>query len=177
VGSLSKENLEVIADWMLLAGALLLFGSLFLTWSHQISPTLGAMFGTADALQGVPANPTAWQVYSAADVLLAALAAGLLGVAMYGTRTLRMVALGFGFVGLVFVIHAIASPPTNGVGNLFNPANSMPQYLPIDPGAGLGETLALFGLLGAIAGLVISFAADEPEPAPAADRGLQPLAG
>jgi hypothetical protein len=175
VGSLSKENLEVIADWMLLAGALLLFGSLFLTWSHQISPTLHAMFGTADALQGVPADPTAWQVYSAADVLLATLSIGLLGVAMYGTRTLRMVALGVAFVGLVFVIHAIASPPSNGVGSLFNPANSVPQYIPVGAGAGLGETVALLGLLGAIGGLVISFVADEP--LPAADRGLQPIAG
>ncbi len=160
---MNKENLEVIADWMLLIGALLLFGSLFFTWSHQISPALKAMFGAADALQGVPADPTAWQVYSAADVLLAVLAVGLLGVAMYGTRTLRMVALFCAFAGLVFVVHALATPPTNGVANLFNPANSVPQYVSINAGAGSGQTVALLGLLTAIVGLAISFIADEPE--------------
>jgi hypothetical protein len=32
----SSENREVLGDWLLVAGALALFGSLFLTWSHQI---------------------------------------------------------------------------------------------------------------------------------------------
>ncbi len=49
-----------------------LFGSLFLTWSHQFSAGVpGANGGHRPQLNGVPHDPTAWQVYSVADVLLA----------------------------------------------------------------------------------------------------------
>jgi hypothetical protein len=57
------------------------------------------------------------------------------------------------------VIHAVASPPTNGA-NIFNPALSVPDYA--DPGstAGPGETIAIIGLLLTIVGLGMSFTAD-----------------
>ena len=68
--SLGREQREVIADWLIVAGAVALFASLFLTWSHQFSPAFLAAWGTSDALRGVPHDPTAWQVYASADVLL-----------------------------------------------------------------------------------------------------------
>jgi hypothetical protein len=158
--AVSKETREALSDWFVVAGALLLFGSLFLTWSHQLSPSFLALFGSYGPLRGVPRDPTAWQVYSAADVCLAVLAAGLFLVALVGSRATRLVSLFAAALGLAFVLHALSSPPTNGAANIFNPANSVPNYLPLSPGAGLGETVALVALGLAIAGLALSLTAD-----------------
>jgi hypothetical protein len=156
----SKETREALSDWFVVAGALLLFGSLFLTWSHQLSPSFLALFGSYGPLNGVPRDPTAWQVYSAADVVLAVLAAWLFVVALIGSRATRPVALLASALGLAFVLHALSSPPTNGAANIVNPADSVPSYLPLSPGAGFGETVALIALGLAIAGLALSLTAD-----------------
>jgi hypothetical protein len=153
----SYENREALADWLLVLGAILLFGSLFLTWSHQLQKPLLVLFGTSDTLHGVPRDPTAWQVYSAADVVLALFAVALAAVAVAGSRGMRMAAFAGAFAALVFVIHAIASPPMSGVSNLFSPSNNVPQYYPLAPGAGVGETVALVAVLLAICGLGLSF--------------------
>src|SRR5690242_14907295 len=103
---------------MLLSGPIL-FGSLFLTWSHQFSRPFLAQYGGSAALQSVPHEPTAWQVYSAADVLLALLAAALVGAALRGTRNVRLaLVLPLG-VALAFTVHALSAPPTNGA-DIFN---------------------------------------------------------
>ncbi len=155
-----KDTREALSDWLMVAGALLLFGSLFLTWSHQLSPSFLALFGSDGPLRGVPRDPTAWQVYSAADVSLAVLAGGLLLAALVGSRAARLVALFASALGLAFVLHALHSPPTNGAANIFNPADSVPNYLPLSPGAGFGETVALIALGLAIAGLALSLTVD-----------------
>jgi hypothetical protein len=154
-----KEHRELVADWLMITGGAALLGSLFLTWSHQFSPHFLALFEATTQLQGVPHDPTAWQVYSAADVVLAVLAAGLVAVALLGSRGTRLTALGAAIVGLVFTLHALSSPPTNGA-TIFDPALSVPNYFPNAPAAGLGETVAIVGLLVAIAGLGLSFTAD-----------------
>jgi hypothetical protein len=156
---LSNKNREVLSDWMIVLGAVALFGSLFLAWSHQFSGAFLAEFGTSVLLNGVPHDPTAWQVYSAADVLLALLAAGLVAAALVGSRTVRMVALVGAAIALAFTIHALSAPPTNGA-NIFNPALSVPQYASPGSTAGIGETIAIIGLLLGIAGLGVSLAAD-----------------
>jgi hypothetical protein len=152
----SKEDQEATANWLILVGALALFGSLFLTWSHQLTTPLLTVFGPlSPALQGVPADPTAWQVYSAADVVLALLAAGLVASAVIGSRAARQCAAVAAVLAVIFVVHAIAAPPTNGV-LLSDPSQSIPNYLSITPGAGVGETVALLALLLALAGLLLS---------------------
>jgi hypothetical protein len=154
---MSKVNREVLSDWMIVLGAAILFGSLFLTWSHQFSAPFLDEFGAA--INGVPRDPTAWQVYSAADIVLALLAVGLLGSALFGSRGMRVaVAVGAG-VAVAFVIHAVAVPPTDGA-NIFNPSLSVPDYAPPGSSAGPGETVALIGLLVALFGLAVSFTAD-----------------
>jgi hypothetical protein len=155
-----KEDREALADWMIVLGALMLVGSLFLTWSHQLSREFLVQFGVTEALRGVPHDPTAWQVYSAADVLLAALAAGLLGVALIGTRRARIGAVVAGVAGLAFVLRALSAPPTNHAASIFQSHASVPNYLPLSAGAGPGETLALVALLVVLAGLALSFTAD-----------------
>jgi hypothetical protein len=155
----NKEQREVIADWLIVFGAIGLFVSLFLTWSHQFSPSFLAQWGSSPQLQGVPHNPTAWQVYSAADVVLATLALLLVAVAMIGTRPARMVALLAAAIGLAFTLHALSVPPTNGA-NIFDPALTASNYAPNSPAAGAGETVALAALGVALAGLVLSFTAD-----------------
>jgi hypothetical protein len=155
----SKEVREVVADWLMVISALVLFVSLFLTWSHQFSAPFLAAFGSSVMLQGVPHNPTAWQVYSIADVLLAVLAALLLISALIGNRATRLATLGASAVGLAFAIHALSVPPTNGA-NIFNPALSVPAYFPNSATAGAGETVAIVSLALAILGLVLSFTAD-----------------
>jgi hypothetical protein len=154
-----KEDREVLADWLMAIGAVGLFASLFLTWSHQFSPDFLVRFGTADLLRDVPRDPNAWRVYSVADVILALLAIGLMAVALFGTRPIRIGALAVSLLGLAFTVHAISVPPTNAP-SLFNPSLDIPNYFPYGATAGAGETIALIALLIAIAGLVVSFTAD-----------------
>jgi hypothetical protein len=156
----SRENREVLADWLMVAGAAGLFASLFLTWSHQLSAAFLTYFGSFDPLGDVPRDPTAWQVYSAADVVLALLAAALLAVALAGPRPTRVATLVASLGGLAFVVHALSTPPTNGGGHAFTPLVSVPSSVSLSPTAGVGETVALLALLVAIGGLVLSFTAD-----------------
>ena len=136
----------------MLIGALVLVVSLFLTWSHQLSPALAAQAGAAVA--SVPRDPTAWQVYSAADVLLAILAAALVLVAFAGSRRARLVLLLPIGVALAFVVHAMGTPPTNGL-NLPSLAAS-----PAHPTAGPGELVAVIGMGLAVAGVALSLTTD-----------------
>jgi hypothetical protein len=152
------ENREVLADWMVAVGAVGLFVSLFLTWSHQFSPAFVTEFGTSDLLRGVPRDPTGWQVYPVADVLLALLAGLLLAVAVIGTRAMRMVAALAAALALGFALHELSSPPTNGA-NIFNPVYSVPHYAS-GASAGVGETVAIICLTLALGGLAISLTTD-----------------
>jgi hypothetical protein len=152
-----KETREALADWLIVGGAVVLFASLFLTWSHQFSQPFLLQFGSSDLLRGVPRDPTAWQVYSAADVLLMLLALAL--VAVVGTRPVRIAAAVVGAVALGFTLHALSSPPTNGA-DIFHAAYSVPQYSSSGATAGAGETVAILGLLVALGGLAFSFTAD-----------------
>ncbi len=150
---------EAIADWLMLLGAPILFVSLFLSWSHQFSPAFLAQYGHTPALAGIPRDPTAWQVYSIVDVLVAVLAAGLLAVALRGTRAGRIAVLLGLLVALAFTIHALGTPPTRGA-NLFDPSLKPPAYTPDHPQSGAGEVVALVGLGLGIGGVLVSFTAD-----------------
>ncbi|MDQ6744542.1 MAG: hypothetical protein M3Z27_00755 [Actinomycetota bacterium] len=150
-----RERGERLADWLTLTGALALFASLFLTWSHQFSAAFLAAEGTSEKLHGVPHDPTAWQVYSAADVLLALLSVALAGVALAGTRRARVITLAFSLPALAFALHALATPPTNGA-NIFDPSLGVPSYVPNSPAAGPGETVAILALGIGTMGLLLS---------------------
>lgn len=141
---------------MLLSGPVL-FLSLFLTWSHQFSPSFLATYAHTAALRGLPRDPTGWQVYSIADVLLALLAAGLVAVALGGSRPGRIIVLMGLVAGLAFVIHALAAPPTDGA-SLFDAATG--TYAPNRPGSGAGEIVALIGLAVGMGGVLVSLTAD-----------------
>lgn len=156
---MTKATRETIADWLMLLAAPILLGSLFLAWSHQLSPALRARYGSTAILQGVPADPTAWQVYSTADVLLALVAAGLLAAALRGGRSGRAVLTGAVMIALVFTVHALSVPPANGV-TVFDSLASPPGYVANPIRAGVGETLALVALVMGLAGLLLSFTAD-----------------
>ena len=136
---MSRGLREAVADWLMLVGAVVLVVSLFLAWSHQ-HPVAGAA-------AGIPRDPTGWQVYSAADVLLALLGAALVYVSFLGTRRARGIAVLPAAIGLAFVIHALGVPPTNGAGLQ-------------RAGSGAGEVVALIGLGCATLGLALSFTAD-----------------
>ena len=148
---------EAVAGWLTLIGALALLGSLFLSWSHQLQPGLVSAAGGSPVLRGVPSDPTAWQVYSVADVLLALLAGALFAAAVSGARRVRIGMLAAVGVGVAFTVHALSVPPSNGA-IVLNPASGVAQYLPRAPSAGAGETIALIGLALAIAGLGLSLA-------------------
>ncbi len=155
---MSAPQRERIGDWLIIAGAVALFGSLFLAWSHQFSPSFLSQWGTSGQLQGLPHDPTAWQVYSATDVLLALLAVALVIAALAGGRAVRVGVIVACGLAAAFILRALAAPPTNGA-NIFDPAATAPAY-PNVPTAGLGETVALVGLGLALAGLLVSFTAD-----------------
>ena len=140
---------------MIRLGAVGLAASLFLPWSHQFSPSLLARFGSSPLLRGVPRDPTAWQVYSIVDGLLAGLAAALALAASAGGRTARRVLAGFVVVALAFTVHALSVPPTNGA-NVVDNAARPASYLSNAPRSGAGEALALVALLLAGAGLGLS---------------------
>jgi hypothetical protein len=152
----NERRRERVADWLIMVGGAALLVSLFLVWSHQFAPAFLAQFGSSDQLLGVPHDPTAWQVYSAADVILALVAAGLIVVALVGNRSARIGALVAIAIALAFTLHALSVPPTNGA-NIFDPSLSVPTYAANSPGAGLGETVALAGLTVAMIGLALSF--------------------
>lgn len=148
---------HLLPDRMAVIGAVGVLLSLFLPWSHQLPRSLLAEPGAAVAFEGVPRDPTGWQVYSVADVLLAVLAAGLVVAVLVGRRPPRVVALIATALALAFVAHAVAVPPTNGA-TLLN-ANAEPaSYLPSTATAGAGETVALVALSVAAAGLLVGVA-------------------
>jgi hypothetical protein len=150
---------ELFADWLIVAGGIALLISLFLTWSHQFSAPFLAQFGSSSQLQGVPHDPTAWQVYSAADVLFALLALALIVIALVGGRRVRIGALVASAIALAFALHALGTPPTNGA-NIFDPSLSVPAYFPTRATAGPGITVAIIALGVALIGLALSFTAD-----------------
>jgi hypothetical protein len=158
-GPLAARRRERIADWSIVIGAVGLFVSLFLTWSHQFSAAFLAEWGSSYQLIGVPHDPTAWQLFSATDVLLALLAAGLLAIALIGGRTARLVAIFPSGIALAFALHALSTPPTNGA-NIFDPSLSVPAYFPNSPTAGIGVTFAIVALCVALLGLVLSSATE-----------------
>ncbi len=148
---------QTLADWLMALAAPLLLLSLFLAWSHQFSPAFLTRWGRTSVLQGVPHDPTAWQVYSDADVLLALVAGGLLAVALRGGRALR-IALALALaVCIPFTVHAIGVPPTNGA-VVFDAAAG--TWARNSPSAGPGEWVALLALLAGGAGVGLSFSAD-----------------
>ncbi len=156
---MSKGLRETISDWLMAISGPLLLGSLFLTWSHQLSPGLRTQYGATAALAGVPAHPTAWQVYSGADVLLALVAGGLMAVALWGGRA-RRIALALALVvAVAFVVHALSVPPTNGA-LVFDPTLTPPGYSANPVSSGGGEVLALVALgLGSL-GVALAFTVD-----------------
>jgi hypothetical protein len=153
-----RQIREGIADWLIVFGALLLLLSLFLTWSHQFTNAFVREVGS-DQLQGIPRDPTAWQVYSIADVLLALLAGALVVAALVAGRGARISALVAALLGLVFTIHAANVAPTNGV-NISTPNASVSHLVPSTATSGGGEVVAIVGLGIAIVGLALSFTAD-----------------
>lgn len=156
---MTRENRETIADWLMVLGATGLFASLFLTWSHQFSAAFLAKWGSSGVLAGVPHDPTAWQVYSVSDVLLALLATALVAVALAGNRRARLGMLPAVVIGLAVVWHALGDPPTNGA-SVYAPNLSSLGYFPDSPSAGAGEIVAIAGLGLMLVGLVLSFTAD-----------------
>jgi len=110
----SKAGREVLADWLIVFGAVWLFVSLFLTWSHQFSPAfLSSPSGSSPLLQGAPHDPNAWQVYSDMDVVLALLALAFAAVALIGGRSARIIVWIAAVIAFAFTVHAISDPPTN----------------------------------------------------------------
>ena len=156
---MTRARREAVADWLIVIGAGVLLVSLFLTWSHQFSPAFLAAWGTSEQLRGVPHDPTAWQVYSVMDVVLAALAVGLVAAALRGNRVARLCAIAGCALAAAFILHALAHAPTNGA-DIFNPALSVPDYAPNSPTSGVGEVVALAGIAAGVVGLVLSFTAD-----------------
>ncbi|MGH2892248.1 MAG: hypothetical protein ACRDPM_03125 [Solirubrobacteraceae bacterium] len=153
---MSKGVRETISDWLMAISGPLLLGSLFLTWSHQLSTGVKARYGGTAALAGVPADPTAWQVYSGADVLLALAAGGLMVVALWGGRARRIALTLALIVALVFVVHALSVPPTNGA-LVFDPTLTPPGYTANPVSSGAGEVLALVALGLGSAGVLLAF--------------------
>jgi hypothetical protein len=153
----SARAREALADWLMALAAPLLLGSEFLTWSHQVRGQLAARYGTSAALAGVPRDPTAWQVYSTVDVLLALVAAGLAAVALWGGRVRRRVLFGGLLLGLAFTAHALAAAPRNGV-LVFAPSTG--RYIDPRATAGVGEWVALVALVVGTAGAGLSMSAD-----------------
>jgi hypothetical protein len=153
----SKGKREAIADWLMLLGGPILLGSLFLTWSHQFSREFLTQYGGSAALQGIPHDPDAWQLYSAVDVLLALLAGGLIAVALRGSRHARIALILPLAVALAFTVHALGVPPVNGA-DIFDAARGV--YVSSSPTSGPGEVAALIGLALGLGGVLLSLSAD-----------------
>ena len=141
---------------MVLAGPLLVI-STFLVWSHQFSAVTLKRYGSSLALQGVPHDPDAWQVYSTVDVLLVVLAIALVAVALAGDRTARWVLLAALAVALAFCVHAVSFAPTNGT--LIGDA-ATGRYADTGASSGVGELVALAALCLGAAGVLATLLTD-----------------
>jgi hypothetical protein len=155
----TRARRETSGDLALLAAGGLLLASLFLVWSHQLSTSALARYSATGAFAGVPRSPTGWQVYSAADVVLALVAAALVAAALRGGRGGRWLLAAVLAIALAFVVHAEVTPPTNGT-NVFDPSATPPAYVHDAATPGPGEALALVALVLGAAGLLLSFSAD-----------------
>jgi hypothetical protein len=104
------------ADGLSGVGGLILFVSLFLPWSHQLSPALVARFGASSpVLAGIPAAPNAWQVYDTVGWVMLALVLALLSTWANPAWRPRLIRAGAVVLALAFVIHALIDAPTNGL--------------------------------------------------------------
>lgn len=157
--AVSKDDGNVVADWLILFSAFVLTVSLFLPWS-SLSSAYVAVADRLHTLQGVATDPDAWQVYSAADVLLFVLAVMLVYTALAGPRAGRVVALVATVLALAFTIHAEAVPPTNGAPSAFRPGLGVGSTVTPDPSSGAGEAAAIIALLVALGGLGLSLVTD-----------------
>ena len=91
--------------------------------------------------------------------ITALVAGGLLLVALFGGRgRRRALALGL-VVALVFVIHALSVPPTNGV-VVFDPTLTPPGDTANPVTSGGGEVLALVALALGGVGVALGFSVD-----------------
>ena len=156
---MNRARRGLLAARIILGAGALLVISLFLVWSHQLSPPVIARYAGTGAFAGVPRDPDGWQVYSTADVGLALVAAGFGAVALRGGRTARLVLAGALAIALAFVAHALATPPTNGA-TVFAPSSHPPAYATTAATDGIGETVALVALAVGAAGLALSFTAE-----------------
>ena len=152
-----RARSERAADFVMVIAGVLLAASTFLVWSHQFSPATLARDGSSLALQGVPHDPDAWQVYSTVDVLLALLAIALVAVALAGDRTARWVLLAALVVAIVFCVHAVTVAPTNGA-LIGDPATG--GYVDTGATSGVGEVVALAALALGGAGIVTTLLID-----------------
>jgi hypothetical protein len=143
----------------MLFSAVVLLVSLFLAWS-RLSPDYVAVANRLRTLQTMPHDPTGWQVFSAADVLLVLLALALIAVALKGPRRARIGTLLACVLALAFTIRAEHSPPTNGEATDFRPGAVVTSYVAPAPTPGAGETAALVALVAAIGGLTLSLTTD-----------------
>ena len=157
--AVSKDDGNVVADWLVLISAFVLTVSLFLPWS-SLSSTYVSVADRLHTLQGVATEPDAWQVYSAADVLLFVLAVVLVYMALAGPRAGRVVALVATLLALAFTIHAESRPPTNGAPSAFRPGQDVGSTVAPDPSSGAGEAAAIIALLVAVGGLGLSLVTD-----------------
>jgi hypothetical protein len=143
---------QLVADWLQVIGGLALLASLFLAWSHQYPAAVLAAPGMRAALAGVPQDATAWEVYSAADVLIALVAvalvlSGVVGIGRARTALVVVVALALGFT-----IHAASVAPTSGV-DVIVPGQS--HFVRELARSGPGETVAILALVGAMVGVAL----------------------
>lgn len=153
---MGRRARQLSGDWLLVVSAALLLGSLFFTWSHQFPAAVLRVPGMRVALAGVPGNPDAWQVYSVADVFLAAVAGALLMTALFGVGRSLPIVIAAALGALVFVLHAASVPPTSGDDVVLPGSGETVRSL---ARVGPGETVALVGLGLALAGLALGLSA------------------
>lgn len=142
----------------MVAAASGLFASLFLTWSHQYPASLLEIPGMRAALAGVPRDADAWQVYSAADVLLATLSVALVIATVAGLGRGRWLVFAASLIALAFVMHALSVPPTDGV-DVTIPGRVGVRFARSLARDGPGETMAAAALALAVAGSAASLGA------------------
>ncbi len=148
---------------LIAGGGLGLLGSLFADWRTSPFRNFLFLFGALNRVGGLlQGDRSAWQLYSIADILLAALAVLLVVVAAIDRWQLRAVAVLPTIAGLVFAIRAVVDPPAFlTVSEVFGTnaaAASVPARVVryFAPQSGPGETIAIVALAIALSGLALA---------------------
>jgi hypothetical protein len=151
-----------VGRWVAAIAGVVLCGSLFLPWSRSAHANTVVLFGAGNRIGGFfdGGSKDASEVYSVADVCLAAVAVGIFAAAVIKRADIRPLILITMLPTLIFTVGQIFSLPAPSVFvGIPRTTGAHGLYNGFAVTAGIGETVGVVALAAAGLGLAVSFMA------------------